>query len=131
MSLDILPTELKGSILRASPDINTLFALVQSSPTYHAVYLTIREECLKEVGRCFRSTHFPFDSLFSIDECHNDDSTGSPLSDEPKSIHQTTVGSSQPKLPSVLHLPAINTPAKFLSSKLLTTLNNVNNDIYC
>lgn len=49
MSLNTLPNEVKYLILQAAPDIPTLSALVHSSPDYHTVYLTIREECLTEV----------------------------------------------------------------------------------
>lgn len=46
MSLELLPNELKRCILKSAPDIDTLSALVHSSPSYHTVYRTFREECL-------------------------------------------------------------------------------------
>lgn len=48
MPLETLPAELKLSILRATPDIATLSAIVHASPTYHAIYLFAREECLTQ-----------------------------------------------------------------------------------
>lgn len=47
--MESLPNELKRYVLKAAPNVTTLSALVHSSPIYHAVYLTMREECLTQV----------------------------------------------------------------------------------
>lgn len=52
MPLDTLPYELKLWVLKAAPDVGTLSALVRASPTFHAVYLSAREECLTQATLC-------------------------------------------------------------------------------
>lgn len=48
-SLDTLPNELKRRILRLALDVNVVSMLIHTSPSYHAVYLTFREEYFTDV----------------------------------------------------------------------------------
>ena len=48
-SLDGLPIELKVLVLEYSPDVNSLYALVQASPDFHQAYLSHRQHVLFQV----------------------------------------------------------------------------------
>lgn len=52
MSLEGLPNKLKLWLMKVAPDVATLSALIHASPTYHAVYLSAREECLAKATIC-------------------------------------------------------------------------------
>ncbi|KAL8871903.1 MAG: hypothetical protein Q9174_002372, partial [Haloplaca sp. 1 TL-2023] len=48
-SLETLPSEIKTNILDSMPDANSLRAIVQASPMFHATYLLTREKTLTKV----------------------------------------------------------------------------------